>query len=80
MTAKPQFPLYLASSSPRRQHLLALAGIPFELLIAPIDEEALSAEFTGPLENLGQHLATAKALEARAVLVRREKWGRILAA
>jgi MAF protein len=80
VTAKPKFPLYLASSSPRRQQLLARAGIPFELLIAPVDEEALSADFTGPLEGLGQHLATAKALEARAVLVRREKWGRILAA
>ena len=80
MTAKPQFPLYLASSSPRRQQLLTRAGIPFELLIAPVDEEALTAEFLGPLEELGQHLATAKALEARAALVKQRKWGRILAA
>jgi MAF protein len=80
VTAKPQFPLYLASSSPRRQQLLTRAGIPFEILIAPVDEEALTAEFLGPLEELGQYLATAKALEARASLVKQGKWGRILAA
>ena len=80
MSAKPRFPLYLASSSPRRRQLMTRAGIPFELLIAPVDEEALTANFTGSLEGLGQYLATAKAIEARSVLVRQGKWGRILTA
>ena len=80
MSAKPRFPLYLASSSPRRQQLMTRAGIPFELLVAPVDEEALTAAFTGPLEGLAQYLATAKAIEARGVLARQGKWGRILTA
>jgi septum formation protein len=80
MSAKSQFPLYLASSSPRRQQLLTRAGIPFELLLAPVDEDALTADYTSPLDGLGQYLATAKAMEARGVLVREGKWGRILAA
>jgi len=72
--------LYLASSSPRRQQLLRQAHIPFELLVSSVDEEKLTAEYQGPIEELGQYLATAKALEARAELVKQEKWGRILAA
>jgi MAF protein len=72
--------LYLASSSPRRQQLLRQAGIPFELLVSSVDEDKLTAEYQGPIEELGQYLATAKALEARAELVKQEKWGRILAA
>lgn len=78
MPARTDF--YLASSSPRRQQLLRQAGIPFQLLVSSVDEEKLTAEFHGPIEELGQYLATAKALEARAELVKQEKWGRILAA
>jgi septum formation protein len=74
------FDLYLASSSPRRQQLLQQAGIPYQLLLSSVDEEKLSAEYRGPIEEMGQYLATAKALEARARLVKQEKWGRILAA
>jgi MAF protein len=80
MPAPTNFPLFLASSSPRRQQLLLQARIPFELLLSSVDEEKLTAEFQGPIVELGQHLATAKALAARAELVKQEKWGRILAA
>jgi septum formation protein len=80
MPALTAFPLFLASSSPRRQRLLQQAGISFELLLSSVDEEKLTAEFQGSIAELGQYLATAKALEARAELVKREKWGRILAA
>jgi septum formation protein len=58
-------PLYLASSSPRRRQLLAAAGIAFEPVVAPVDEEALTEDYRGPLEHLGEFLARAKALAAR---------------
>ncbi|MGO8950604.1 MAG: Maf family protein [Ktedonobacterales bacterium] len=80
MPDKSRFPLYLASSSPRRRQLLAQANIAFELLASAVDEDTLTADFTGKPEELGQYLATAKALQARAVLVSQRKWGRILAA
>jgi septum formation protein len=73
-------PLYLASSSPRRQQLLSQAGIHFSRLMVAVDEEALTASYRGELEQLGQYLATAKALEARDQLVKAGKRGRILTA
>jgi septum formation protein len=73
-------PLYLASSSPRRQQLLAQAGIHFSRLAAAVDEEALTASYRGEPGELGQYLATAKALEARDALVKSGKRGRILTA
>lgn len=57
----PRPPLYLASSSPRRRQLLAAAGIPFTLRVVPIDEDQLSAEYTGPLDQLGEYLGRCKA-------------------
>ncbi|MEO7000282.1 MAG: Maf family protein [Ktedonobacterales bacterium] len=57
-----QRPLILASASPRRSQLLTQAGIPFERLIAPLDEDALAAVYTGPIDLLGEYLAQQKAL------------------
>jgi len=72
-------PLYLASSSPRRSELLTRAGITFERLLAPIDEDALSASFSGPLERLGEYLAREKALAALRMLAEAGRQGRVLA-
>lgn len=72
-------PLYLASSSPRRSELLTRAGIAFERLLAPIDEEALSASYTGPLERLGEYLAREKVLAALRALSESGRQGRVLA-
>ncbi len=61
MTART---IYLASTSPRRRQLLAEAGIRFTLFPVPIDEDALSAEYIGPLDHLGEYLAREKAVAA----------------
>ncbi len=60
--------LYLASASPRRSQLLAQAGIPFERFVVPVDEDALTDAYTGPLELLGEYLAQRKALAALRAL------------
>lgn len=74
-------PLYLASSSPRRRELLARAGILFEPFVVPVDEDALTAAYPGPLERLGEYLACEKALAARDALAREGKLsGTVLAA
>lgn len=72
-------PLYLASASPRRSELLTRAGITFERLLAPIDEDALSASYIGPLERLGEYLAREKALAALQLLAQSGRQGRVLA-
>ncbi|HEY1389679.1 MAG TPA: Maf family protein [Ktedonobacterales bacterium] len=72
-------PLYLASASPRRSELLTRAGITFERLLAPVDEDALSARYTGPLERLGEYLAREKALAALRMLAQSGRLGRVLA-
>src|SRR6185437_374613 len=72
-------PLYLASASPRRSELLTRAGITFERLVAPVDEDALSASYAGPLERLGEYLAREKALAALRVLAQSGRQGRVLA-
>src|SRR5690242_18636724 len=72
-------PLYLASTSPRRSQLLTQAGITFERLLAPIDEDALSESYTGPLEQLGEYLAREKALAALRLLAQSGREGRVLA-
>jgi len=79
MTQLPRSPLYLASASPRRSQLLAQAGIVFERLLAPIDEDALSESYTGPLERLGEYLAHEKALAALGVLAQSGREGVVLA-
>jgi septum formation protein len=72
-------PLYLASASPRRSQLLAQAGIAFERLLSPIDEDALSESYAGPLDRLGEYLAREKALAALRMLTDAGKHGRVLA-
>ena len=72
-------PLYLASASPRRSHLLAQAGVTFERLLAPVDEDALAEMYTGPLERLGEYLAREKALAALRLLEQSGRQGRVLA-
>jgi septum formation protein len=57
-------PLYLASASPRRRELLGRLGVPFEVVAAPVDEEALADEFAHPVAHLAEHLARAKAAAA----------------
>jgi septum formation protein len=56
-------PLVLASASPRRAELLRAAGIPFEVLIADVDETALDGE--EPDEYV-RRIADAKATAAAA--------------
>ncbi len=56
--------LILASASPRRRHLLARLGLPFEVVEPDIDESTTA----GRLERIARRLAAAK---ARAVAVRR---------
>ena len=60
----PRPTLYLASASPRRRRLLAEAGIPFLPHVVPVDEDALSETYTGPLGQLGEYLARRKAIAA----------------
>lgn len=72
-------PLFLASTSPRRRQLLREAGIAFELLAAPVDEDALTATYTGPLDELGEFLAREKARAGRAALRASGQVGRVLA-
>ena len=75
----PDLPLYLASTSPRRRQLMSEAGVAFELLAAPVDEDALTATYTGPLDELGEFLAREKARAGRAALRERGRAGRVLA-
>jgi nucleoside triphosphate pyrophosphatase len=74
-----RLPLFLASASPRRSQLLSDAGIAFEQLLAPIDEDALSEDYTGPLERLGEYLAREKVLAALQMLERSGRTGMVLA-
>ena len=71
--------LYLASASPRRRQLLAEAGIAFVTHIVPVDEDALTAAYSGPLERLGEHLARQKAAAARRDLREHGLDGTVLA-
>jgi septum formation protein len=57
---KMKFPLILASASPRRQELLTLAGIPFEMLPSQAEETFLPGESS---EAHVLRLARAKALK-----------------
>lgn len=64
-----RFPIYLASSSPRRRELLAQLGVPYRILTAGIDERRLSGE---PPGDYVRRMALAKARHAAAV--RDEPW------
>lgn len=79
MTYLARTPLYLASASPRRSQLLTQAGIAFERLLAPIDEDALSETYTGQLDRLGEYLAREKALTALRLLAQTRREGVVLA-
>jgi septum formation protein len=72
-------PLYLASSSPRRRQLLRSAQIAYDLFVVPVDEDALSRAFEGPLHRLGAYLAECKARAAIGGLRVEGKRGRVLA-
>jgi MAF protein len=55
-------PLFLASASPRRRQIISLLGLPFTVGVSPVDEEALQAEYQGPIEGLAQWTAERKAI------------------
>ncbi len=59
--------LVLASTSPRRRELLALLGLPFEIVASRFDESRLSP-FGLPPANYVTQLATGKAAEVAARL------------
>lgn len=54
-------PLLLASASPRRRQILALLDLPYTVTVSPIDEDALSATYDGPGDELARWLAVEKA-------------------
>ncbi len=56
------FPLVLASASPRRRELISQLGLPCITCVAPIEEEELEARYTGSADGLAQWLAEQKAL------------------
>jgi MAF protein len=70
--------LYLASASPRRSQLLSATGIAFERFVVPVDEDALTAAYTGPLLRLGEYLAREKGLAAWRALRASGREGRVL--
>ena len=76
----PDHTLYLASTSPRRRQLLREAGVAFELLEASVDEEALTQDYAGPLDELGEYLAKEKASAGKAALRSLGRGGLVLAA
>jgi septum formation protein len=62
-------PLVLASSSPRRQDLLRLIGLPFEVVPADIDESWRNGEAPAPhAERLAREKAAAVARPGAAVV------------
>lgn len=79
MTEREKLPLYLASASPRRSQLLGDAGIAFERFVVPVDEDALTAAYQGPLLLLGEVLAREKGLAAWRALRAQGRIGRVLA-
>ncbi len=72
-------PLFLASASPRRRQLLREAGIDFDLFAVPVDEDALTATYSGALDGLGEFLASHKARAARDALQAAGRHGLVLA-
>ena len=55
------FPLLLASASPRRRQLITLLGLPCSFASVADDEEEAQARYQGPLENMAEWLAKHKA-------------------
>jgi len=62
-------PLLLASASPRRRQILARLGLPFEVGVPPVDEEAMQERYHGSNEGLAQWLAERKAMAAHTMPV-----------
>ena len=60
-------PLLLASASPRRRQLIASLGLPFTVGVAPIDEDAIQATYTGPVEETAKWTAEHKATATLAL-------------
>lgn len=57
-------PLLLASASPRRRQILSLLGLPYQVCVSPVDEDATQELYSGPIEGLAAWLAEQKALGA----------------
>ncbi len=57
-----QLPLLLASASPRRRQLISRLHLPFDVAVAPTDEDAAQEQYHGPVEELAQWTAAHKAL------------------
>jgi MAF protein len=57
-----EFPLILASASPRRRQLITSLGLPVTACVAPTDEDAAQAHYQGPIDGLAQWTAAHKAL------------------
>ena len=60
-------PVLLASASPRRRQLISLLGIPYDVCISPIDEDAIQQQYEGPVEGTAQWLAEQKAIGAHTL-------------
>src|SRR5450631_701681 len=56
--------LLLASASPRRRQLIQLLGLPVELGVSPIDEEAMQELYQGAPDRLAEWTARHKAMAA----------------
>ncbi len=54
-------PLLLASASPRRRQLIASLGLPYTVGVAPLDEDAVQATYTGPVAETAKWTAEQKA-------------------
>ncbi|GER89239.1 Maf-like protein [Dictyobacter vulcani] len=57
-----QHPLLLASASPRRRQILATLGLPYDVAVAPGDEDAAQTQYRGPADGMAQWTASYKAL------------------
>ncbi len=62
-----QSPLLLASASPRRRQLIKQLGLPVEIAVSPIDEEAVQSHYQGPAEEFAEWTARHKAVGALAL-------------
>jgi len=60
-------PLLLASASPRRRQILSLLGLPYDVCISPVDEDAKQQDYQGPVEGLARWLAEHKAMGAHTL-------------
>ena len=59
-----QSSLLLASASHRRRQIIKQLGLTIELVVAPIDEDALQVHYQGPVEQFAEWTARHKAIAA----------------